>query len=76
MITTFTPPFGLSSRQFVRRCRVWGYEVAGMSGYLQQQRWVQIVTMGPITPDDLAPFFEQMARWSERRQDIVAASAG
>ena len=53
-----------------------GYEVADMSGYLQQQRWVQMATMGPRTPDDLAPFFEEMARWSERRHGIAAVSAG
>ncbi len=74
VMTTFEPPFELSSRDFVRRCRKWGFEVAGMSRYLQERRWAQIATMGHLTTDDLAPFFDRLSTWSRRRRAGLATT--
>ena len=63
VITTFSPPHGEPSPRFVSRCRRWGYEVGGMSRYLQARRWVQIATMGRISVKAVAPLFDQLARW-------------
>src|SRR5262245_13275420 len=35
VVTSFACPRGLSSAQFVALCRGWGFEVGGMSGYLE-----------------------------------------
>jgi aspartate aminotransferase-like enzyme len=63
VITTFRPPHGESSPRFVSRCRRWGFEIGGMSRYLQARRWVQIATMGRIGVRAVAPLFGQLAQW-------------
>jgi len=60
-ITSFTAPDGYSSAQFVRLCRRWGYELAGMSRYLQDRRLVQIATMGDVTIEDCERLFDCLA---------------
>lgn len=61
VVTTFTPPNGESSEEFVSRCQSWGFDIGGQSGYLAQRRLVQIATMGAIRREDCALLFEHMA---------------
>src|SRR5262249_32772009 len=60
VITTFAPPEGESSEAFVARCRFWGYELGGQSGYLAERRLVQIATMGAVTCELCAPLFTHL----------------
>ena len=61
VVTTFAPPAGESSEEFVDRCRSWGFVIGGQSGYLAQRRLVQIATMGAIRREDCTPLFEHLA---------------
>jgi len=63
VITTFAAPRGTSSAEFVALCRRWGYELAGLSGYLQKRRLVQVATMGAVSIEDCEGFFDCMAAW-------------
>ncbi len=63
VITTFDAPFGLSCEEFLSYCRGWGYELSGLSGYLEVRRWAQIATMGNMTIGDCAPFFTHFEAW-------------
>lgn len=65
VVTTFTPPGEDSSAAFVERCRAWGFEIGGQSGYLAERRLVQIATMGAVGRDDLTPLFRHLHRWLE-----------
>jgi aspartate aminotransferase-like enzyme len=60
VVTTFAPPDGESSEQFVQRCRSWGFTIGGESAYLSQRRLVQIATMGAISWEMVAPLFESL----------------
>jgi aspartate aminotransferase-like enzyme len=60
VVTTFAPPEGESSEAFVARCRYWGYEIGGHSGYLAERRLVQIATMGAVTCELCAPLFSHL----------------
>lgn len=62
VVTTFAPPAGESSEEFVDRCRSWGFVIGGQSGYLAQRRLVQIATMGAVRREDCTPLFEHLAR--------------
>jgi aspartate aminotransferase-like enzyme len=61
VVTTFAPPAGESSEEFVDRCRSWGFVIGGQSGYLAQRRLVQIATMGAIRREDCTLLFEHLA---------------
>jgi len=61
VVTTFAPPAGESSEEFVDRCRSWGFVIGGQSGYLAQRRLVQIATMGAIRKEDCTPLFEHLS---------------
>ena len=74
VLTTFEPPHEESSCRFVSRCRRWGYEVGGMSNYLQARRWAQIATMGQMSIDVIRPLFDHLARWSQTGADSVSAA--
>jgi aspartate aminotransferase-like enzyme len=62
VVTTFTPPNGESSEEFVTRCQSWGFDIGGQSGYLAQRRLVQIATMGAIRREDCALLFEHLTQ--------------
>jgi aspartate aminotransferase-like enzyme len=62
VITTFAPPGGEASERFVARSRSWGYEVSGLSHYLEERRWVQVATMGEVRRENLLAFWERLAR--------------
>jgi aspartate aminotransferase-like enzyme len=63
VVTTFAPPGVESSATFVNRCLSWGFEIGGQSGYLAEQRLVQIATMGAITRQCITPLFECLRGW-------------
>jgi aspartate aminotransferase-like enzyme len=67
VITSFYPPDDESSFDFVNRCQSWGFLIGGQSGYLMEQRLVQVANMGAICKDDLERFFDSMERWLKRR---------
>lgn len=66
VVATFAPPGDECSEDFVRRCRSWGYEIGGQSGYLAERRLVQIAVMGAVEEAALAPLFERLAGWLAR----------
>jgi len=68
VITSFYPPGDESSYDFVNRCQTWGFLIGGQSGYLMEQRLVQIATMGTIGREHLDRLFEQMERWLWRQK--------
>jgi aspartate aminotransferase-like enzyme len=61
VVTTFAPPAGESSRDFVARCQSWGFAIGGQSQYLAERRLVQIATMGAVAHDDCARLFRHLA---------------
>jgi aspartate aminotransferase-like enzyme len=61
VITTFEPPNGATSAEFVARCSGWGFEIAGHSDYLTQRNLVQIATMGNVSRKDCLRFFDHLA---------------
>jgi aspartate aminotransferase-like enzyme len=63
VITSFYPPGSESATEFVNRCETWGYQIGGQSGYLHEQRVVQIANMGAISRDDLEGLFEPLENW-------------
>ncbi len=67
VITSFYPPGTESATDFVTRCEAWGYSIGGQSGYLHEQRVVQIANMGAISRDDLEGFFEPLEDWLSRQ---------
>jgi aspartate aminotransferase-like enzyme len=73
VITTFAPPDGGSSAEFVSRCAGWGYQVAGHSGYLAERGLVQVATMGAIRRADVAGFFDRLERARSGRAGLAAA---
>ena len=62
VITTFTPPPGMSSDEFLGVCRSWGFWLAGDSAYLLARNYVQIGTMGDVDEATLARFFDNLHR--------------
>lgn len=60
VITTFAPPAGYDSEQFVAVCRSWGYELAGDGRYLGKRGYVQIGTMGDTDEAMLDGFFVRL----------------
>lgn len=67
VITSFYPPGQESSCDFVSRCLTWAYLIGGQSGYLADQRVVQIANMGAIRQEDLEGLFHNLERWLQRR---------
>ena len=67
VITSFYPPGDESSFDFVNRCQSWGFLIGGQSGYLMEQRLVQIANMGTICKADLERLFDSMEKWMKRR---------
>jgi aspartate aminotransferase-like enzyme len=67
VITSFYPPGDESSFDFVNRCQEWGFLIGGQSGYLMEQRLVQIANMGTIRRSDLEDLFEHMERYMHCR---------
>jgi aspartate aminotransferase-like enzyme len=68
VITSFYPPDQESSNDFVNRCQGWGFLIGGQSGYLAEQRVVQIANMGTICRADLERLFERLEHWMVRRR--------
>ena len=64
----FYPPGDESSFDFVNRCQSWGFLIGGQSGYLMEQRLVQVANMGTICQADLERLFNSMERWLKRRR--------
>ncbi len=62
VVTTFAPPNGDSSEEFVARCQAWGFDIGGQSSYLAQRRLVQIATMGAIRKEECALLFEHLTQ--------------
>ncbi|HUR55199.1 MAG TPA: aminotransferase class V-fold PLP-dependent enzyme, partial [Gemmataceae bacterium] len=52
-IVTFAPPPGEAAAAFVGRCRGYGFQIAGQSGYLAERNLVQIAVMGNVTRDQI-----------------------
>jgi aspartate aminotransferase-like enzyme len=67
VITSFYPPEGESSVDFVNRCETWGFLIGGQSGYLLEQGVVQIANMGVIRREELERLFDRLSAWTERR---------
>ncbi|MEX2219268.1 MAG: aminotransferase class V-fold PLP-dependent enzyme [Phycisphaerales bacterium] len=66
VITTFVCPKSMTSARFVARCRSWGFEVAGLSEYLERRGWAQIATMGDVRPSDVGRLMSHLAEWTNR----------
>src|SRR5437773_12077004 len=58
VVTTFAPPAGESSEEFVDRCRSWGFVIGGQSGYFGQRRVVQVPSRGAVRRGEWAPPFQ------------------
>jgi len=71
VITTFAPPDNMTTAQFVARCRRWGYAIGGESGYLAQQRFVQIATMGAVAWPSVEPLFDHLEKWLAARDTLA-----
>jgi aspartate aminotransferase-like enzyme len=71
VITSFVCPRGLTSAQFVTLCRSWGFEVGGMSGYLERRGWAQIATMGTVREREVRLFLTRIARWMSAAAAVV-----
>jgi aspartate aminotransferase-like enzyme len=67
VVTTFAPPHGETSAEFVARCRGWGFAIGGQSQYLAERRFVQIATMGAVRLEDCARFFDHLESWLAHR---------
>jgi aspartate aminotransferase-like enzyme len=63
VVTTFSPPGGQSSEEFVERCQSWGVAIGGQSGYLAERRLVQIATMGAVTRDMCSALLQPLQTW-------------
>jgi aspartate aminotransferase-like enzyme len=70
VITSFYPPGTETATDFVNRCETWGYSIGGQSGYLHEQRVVQIANMGAISRDDLEGLFEPLENWLSHQQTV------
>jgi aspartate aminotransferase-like enzyme len=70
VITSFYPPGDESSYDFVARCQTWGFLIGGQSGYLMEQRLVQIANMGNICRADLERLFDHLERWLSRQPSL------
>jgi aspartate aminotransferase-like enzyme len=75
VVTTFHPPGEVTSREFVKRCRRWGFAIGGESGYLAERRLVQIATMGALTRADCEPLLQRLRRTVDARPEEDAAHA-
>jgi aspartate aminotransferase-like enzyme len=71
-ITTFDLPYA----SFPEECERVGYAIAHESPYLESRGWGQIATMGDITEEMLASFFQAVrAQLSQHCTQDVAAAA-
>lgn len=70
VVTTFAPPHGETTQEFVDRCRSWGFAIGGLSNYLAERRLVQIACMGAVAVEETAPLFEHMGRWVRRLEGV------
>jgi aspartate aminotransferase-like enzyme len=73
VITSFYPPDQESAVDFVNRCANWGFLIGGQSGYLAEQRLVQIATMGTVTMQDADRLFLRLELWLARRNAHLLA---
>jgi aspartate aminotransferase-like enzyme len=73
VITSFYPPGEESAPNFVGRCESWGFLIGGQSGYLAEQRLVQIANMGAISQDDLDRLFLRLEVWRARSKAYQSA---
>ncbi len=71
VVTTFAPPNGDSSEDFVARCQSWGFDIGGQSSYLAQRRFVQIATMGAIRREDCALLFKHLTQCLSREASLA-----
>jgi aspartate aminotransferase-like enzyme len=73
VITSFYPPGRESAVEFVNRCETWGFLIGGQSGYLAEQRVVQIANMGAVSRDDLDRLFDRLKNWLDRHRHVYRA---
>lgn len=66
VVTTFSPPAGLTADAFIQRCLDWGYQIGGESGYLRQKNWLQLATMGDVQLADCQALFDRLRVWLKR----------
>jgi len=66
VVTTFSPPAGLTADAFIQRCLDWGYQIGGESGYLRQKNWLQLATMGDVQLADCKALFDRLRVWLKR----------
>lgn len=66
VVTTFSPPAGLTADAFIQRCLDWGYQIGGESGYLRQKNWLQLATMGAVQLADCQALFDRLRVWLKR----------
>lgn len=62
-LTTFEVPAGLTTLEFLRLARDWGFELAGCSHYHRSRRLAQIATFGSFQTAELAPLFDRWKAW-------------
>jgi aspartate aminotransferase-like enzyme len=73
VITSFYPPGEETASDFVTRCETWGFLIGGQSGYLAEQRLVQIANMGAISQEDLDRLFVHLEVWLARSKAYQSA---
>jgi aspartate aminotransferase-like enzyme/predicted N-acetyltransferase YhbS len=66
VVTTFSPPAGLTADAFIQRCLDWGFQIGGESGYLRQKNWLQLATMGDVQLEDCHNLFDRLRVWLKR----------
>ena len=69
VLTTFEVPPGLTTREFLRLARSWGFQLAGRSAYLCGRRLAQIATFGIFHREELQPLFDSWRVWKTRTTD-------
>ncbi|MGB0954217.1 MAG: GNAT family N-acetyltransferase [Planctomycetota bacterium] len=70
VMTTFEVPTGLTTTEFLRLARHWGFVLAGRSSYHRNRRQAQMATFGAFQKAELEPLFELWGAWKARRARI------
>jgi aspartate aminotransferase-like enzyme len=75
VITTFSPPRGMTATELVARSRRAGFEIAGESQYLRDRGLLQIAAMGDVSLDQVRSFFELFDGWIHENRHSAAAGS-
>jgi aspartate aminotransferase-like enzyme/predicted N-acetyltransferase YhbS len=62
VITSFAAPAAMTPALFVALCRGWGFEIGGLSEYLEKRAWGQIATMGAVREREVRGLMRRVAR--------------